>query len=134
MWMWLAGGGVLVAIIALVVVLVLVLGGGSKQGSARDAALSYWSSMINHDFAAAHALLTPERRAITTVDALRQSQEQLEAVNQIKFTSVDATSDNATGDTAIVPVVMKAADGRTGSATVSLRKIDNKWFVANGGQ
>jgi hypothetical protein len=132
MWMWLAGGGVLLALIALVVVLVLVLGGGSKQGSPREAAVSYWDNINKHNFDAALALLAPDVRARTSAANLRILTEQTEAF--FKFTSAEATTENIRGDTATVPVVMKTNNGQTADVTVTLVKVDNKWFVLNEGQ
>jgi hypothetical protein len=134
MWMWLAGGGVLLALIALVVVLVLVLGGGSKQGSPREAAVSYWDNINKHNYDAAYALLAPEIRAQTTVADLRQILDQAEAARQFKFTSVEATGENITGNTATVPLVMKTDNGQTANLTASLRKDNDKWFITNAGQ
>lgn len=133
MWVWLAGGGALIAIIGIVVMLILVLGGNKGgQSSARQAAVSYWTNVNGGNYDAAYALLTQEVRASITLEQMRQVLQQ--QATQMKFISVEATGENVTGDTATVPLVMKTNDNRTANLTATLAKIGNSWFVRNAGQ
>ncbi len=124
----------MLAIIIIAVVLILVLGGnkgGQGSASAREAAVSYWNNVNNRNYEAAYALLTQEVRAQITLEQVRQLFQQQEAL--MKFTSVEATGENITGDTATVPLVMKTNDNRTANLTATLKKVGNNWFIVTAG-
>ncbi len=110
----------------------VIPGGGGD--SPRNVANSFWSNILGHNYDAAYALVTPELRAQTSAAQLKTAWELLEANMPTKITSIVATGENITGDTATVPMVLTIGTGQSGNLTARLRKVDNKWFVVDGGQ